>query len=90
MDRPELPAPYYWQDRTTINAKKDDGTGVENVAWYWGPDGLPHNGSGKYECYSAPVGETEGLYRTDVDTEDEAVALIVSFALLGITKDGTS
>jgi hypothetical protein len=43
--------------------------------------------NGKYECYSGPAGEHENFHTTYVDTEDEAVNLIVSFALLGITKE---
>lgn len=87
MDRPELPRPYYWRDGTTINIRKEDG-GTENVAWYLSPgDRWDSKDNGKYECYSGPVGEHENFYTTYVDTEDEAVNLIVSFALLGITKE---
>jgi hypothetical protein len=83
MDRPELPHPYFWKGRDTIDAIKEDGT-KENVAWYWAPGEVMS--SEKYECFSAPVGINDS-YRTNVDTEDEAVALIISFALLGITKE---
>lgn len=83
MDRPELPHPYTWRSHNTIDAIKEGGT-KENVAWYWGPGEVLN--SKKYECFSAPVGIIDS-YRTNVDTEDEAVALIVSFALLGITKE---
>jgi hypothetical protein len=85
MDRPELPAPYFWKTDTTIDVTRVGG-GTENVAWYWGPNSIANDGRGKWECYSAPVGINDS-YRTNVDTEDEAVAIIISFALLGITKE---
>jgi len=86
MDRPELPAHYYWQDRSTINVKREDG-GTENVAWYWGPGEVVGRNENTYACVSAPVKSLGNYYERHVDTEDEAVALIVSFALLGITKE---
>lgn len=86
MDRPELPHPYFWKDSSIINAQLGNGI-TENVAWYYTPHNRIEENSKKYQCVSAPVGIHDSFYRADVDTEDEAIALIVSFALLGITKE---
>jgi hypothetical protein len=86
MDRPELPHPYFWKNDTTINAHIGHGA-TENVAWFFSPEYRIQENTNKYQCVSAPVGIVENFYRTDVDTEQEAISLIVSFALLGVTKE---
>lgn len=96
---PELPHPYYWDVQaasgaTSIVVSTTDGAPeemAEEVAWYWKP-GTGGADKGGYECTSAPqeIGVASGAewFKQMAPTEQEAIDLIVSFALLGIKKDG--
>lgn len=96
---PELPHPYYWDLKGTSGATSIvvSTTGgepekiAEEVAWYWKPGNGFSDREG-YECTSAPqgIGVSSGAewFKQMAPTEQEAINLIVSFALLGIKKDG--
>jgi hypothetical protein len=86
MKLPELPWPFRWAwENDEGKCIKQD---AEDVAWFWRPGhGVVFEDT--FECVSSPVDsdKTGLLYRVPAETEEEAINLIVSFALLGIRKD---
>ncbi len=88
-DLPKLPEGFFWSNldsdgTTSIRVSENS----EQVAWFY-PPGENSDFEGKYECVSAPKGifDSGRYYRAPADTEQEAIDLIVSFALLNIHKE---
>lgn len=90
MKLPELPEPLFWSEcGEVINHWHDKyDNDYENVAWFIPPN-TAENYTERWLAYSAPVGLPSNTWHTVyADTEEEAINLIVTFALLGVTKDG--
>lgn len=95
MELPKLPEGYFWDttDTTCIRVpatkiQKEAGRPGEQVSFFYRPN-TAFNLTDRYKCASCPVGRFDArhFHWAFVDTEQEAISLIVSFALLGITKE---
>ncbi len=84
-----LPDPFYWDldeyDEPCIRHSANS----EQVAWAYSPSNGMSEFEGKWECVSAPKGVygRSNYHRVPASTEEEALSLLVSFALLEIRKD---
>jgi hypothetical protein len=98
MKPPELPEPFLWADGDKQNAchtirrtgtPHADLRGSEEVAWARSPGRGNRVPADKWECVSAPAGVfgSNNWHYQPADTEEEAINLIISFALLEIRKD---
>jgi hypothetical protein len=95
MILPKLPEGFFLDFGYAVSIRlppterqKEIGHSGEQVAFFYYPN-RSDNDSHQYKCASCPKGvfERNNFHWAYADTEQEAIDLIVSFALLSITKE---